>query len=259
MPDVGRTDKTKKTKSLGQRRKRSRMLRPSACLHHDGACVVRIGTQGRWRAVGSRLRSACYLAARAVGEAKMALSGLGVVRACRRLTRTLAHSRAAARQRREARLSGSVDDAGLLIGASNRSSVPIIRVLGLVSNGVLRSPAAIRGRRWCRQRAAWRLIRQGRGLFHQSCRAALIRTFWSPDGFAENGRSVSRLMGSDFATVGVTTRRLTGGSNAVALASISSRAGSVDRQSNTQMEPTRPTVLCDPVTAARGSFAPLGG
>lgn len=27
---------------------------------------------------------------------------------------------------------------------------------------------------------------------------------------------------------------------------------------NTQMEPTRPTVLCDPVTAARGSFATLG-
>jgi len=27
--------------------------------------------------------------------------------------------------------------------------------------------------------------------------------------------------------------------------------------SNTQMEPTRPTVLCDPVTAARGSFATL--
>ena len=29
--------------------------------------------------------------------------------------------------------------------------------------------------------------------------------------------------------------------------------------SNTQMEPTRPTVLCDPVTAARGSFATFGG
>jgi hypothetical protein len=27
---------------------------------------------------------------------------------------------------------------------------------------------------------------------------------------------------------------------------------------NTRMEPTRPTVLCDPVTAARGSFATLG-
>ena len=29
--------------------------------------------------------------------------------------------------------------------------------------------------------------------------------------------------------------------------------------SNTQMEPSRPTVLCDPVTAARGSFATFGG
>jgi len=74
----------------------------------------------------------------------MALSGLGVVRSCRRLTRTSALSRAAARQRREARLSGSVDDAGLFnIGASIRSSLPVIRVLGLVSNGVLRSPAEI--------------------------------------------------------------------------------------------------------------------
>ena len=30
-----------------------------------------------------------------------------------------------------------------------------------------------------------------------------------------------------------------------------------ERPSNTQMEPTRPTVLCDPVIAARGSFATL--
>ena len=34
---------------------------------------------------------------------------------------------------------------------------------------------------------------------------------------------------------------------------------SLDRPSNTQMEPSRPNVLCDPVTAARGSFATLGG
>ena len=26
-----------------------------------------------------------------------------------------------------------------------------------------------------------------------------------------------------------------------------------------QMEPTRPAMLCDPVTVARGSFATLGG
>ena len=35
--------------------------------------------------------------------------------------------------------------------------------------------------------------------------------------------------------------------------------GSFEGPSNTQMEPTRPTVLCDPVTAARGSFATFGG
>jgi len=34
--------------------------------------------------------------------------------------------------------------------------------------------------------------------------------------------------------------------------------GSFGRPSNTQMEPSRQTVLCDPVTAARGSFATLG-
>ena len=36
------------------------------------------------------------------------------------------------------------------------------------------------------------------------------------------------------------------------------RVPSIDGPSNTQMEPSRPTVLCDPVTAARGSFATLG-
>ena len=32
-------------------------------------------------------------------------------------------------------------------------------------------------------------------------------------------------------------------------------AMSFDKPANMQMEPTRPTDLCDPVTAARGSFA----
>jgi len=61
----------------------------------------------------------------------MALSGLGVVRSCRHLTRTSALFRAAARQRREARLSGSVDDAGLLnIGASIRRACRSFGSLG---------------------------------------------------------------------------------------------------------------------------------
>jgi len=96
-----------------------------------------------------------------------------------------------------------------------------------------------------------------RGLFAQSCWASThsaIRVTRSvrgerPECFTYDGLA--------FATVGVTTRRFTGGSDAGALASVSSRAGSFDGPSNTQMEPTRPTVLCDPVTTARGSFATL--
>ena len=50
-------------------------------------------------------------------------------------------SRAAARQRREFRRSGTVDVPGLYTNcAIIRSSVSITRVVGFVSNSVLRSP-----------------------------------------------------------------------------------------------------------------------
>ena len=60
------------------------------------------------------------------------------------------------------------------------------------------------------------------------------------------------------ATSGTGSRRLAGWSNVVAFPSVPASAPTCERPSNTQMEPTRPTVLCDPVTAARGSFATLG-
>ena len=63
--------------------------------------------------------------------------------------------------------------------------------------------------------------------------------------------------GSGFATSGVVPRRFAGDSGVVVLAGGSSGEGAFYKPSNTQMEPTRPTVLCDPVTAARGSFATL--
>ena len=156
-----------------------------------------------------------------------------------------------------ARLSGSGDDAGLLnVGASIRSSVPVTRVVGLVSNGVLRSPEAIAALGGVAS-VPLGADPKRRGHFVQSCWArthADIRVTRSvrgerPECFTYHGLA--------FATVGVTPRRVTGGSDAVALASVSSRAGSFDGPSNTQMEPTRPTVLCNPVTAARGSFATL--
>ena len=52
-------------------------------------------------------------------------------------------------------------------------------------------------------------------------------------------------------------RRFTGGSSVRALTNVACDEGSFERPSNTQMEPSCPTVLCDPVAAARGSFATL--
>ena len=56
---------------------------------------------------------------------------------------------------------------------------------------------------------------------------------------------------------GTATRRLAGYSNARALARVSAGDRSFDGPSNKRMEPSRPAVLCDPVTEARGSFAAL--
>ena len=54
-------------------------------------------------------------------------------------------------------------------------------------------------------------------------------------------------------------RRWAGSSAAGALAPGWVGGGAHERPSNMQMEPTRPRVLCDPVAAARGSFATLAG
>ena len=68
--------------------------------------------------------------------------------------------------------------------------------------------------------------------------------------------STCRVSGS--ATAGVAMRRSAGQSRVVALSNVGVYEGSFDAPSNTQMEPSRPTILCDPVTEARGSFATLG-
>ena len=50
-----------------------------------------------------------------------------------------------------------------------------------------------RSNQWRRHRAAWRVIRNAVASSHSRVEAWLIRTFGSPDQFAENGRSVSRV------------------------------------------------------------------
>ena len=62
-----------------------------------------------------------------------------------------------------------------------------------------------------------------------------------------------------FTIAGVTARRLAGCSSVgFILGHRSRRIARSTGPSNTQMEPSRPNVLCDPVTAARGSFATVG-
>jgi hypothetical protein len=51
---------------------------------------------------------------------------------------------------------------------------------------------------------------------------------------------------------------LAGSSKVLALSNVVVGDRSLERPSNTQMEPSRPTVRCYPVAAARGSFATLG-
>jgi hypothetical protein len=89
-------------------------------------------------------RGRCQLGARAVGAATCRCRAFGLSdQVGVRLARPGSLARRRVR-RWEPRLSGSVDDVGLLnAGASIRSSLPVTRVVGLVSNGGLRSPAEI--------------------------------------------------------------------------------------------------------------------
>ncbi len=152
---------------------------------------------------------------------------------------------------------GTVDTAGLVTaGASIHSSVSVTR-----SSGSSRT-ACWGHRHRSRQSVASPARRlaghsKRRSLFAQS-RAWLIRIFGSPGPFAENGRSVSRVTARVSSPLGVSTRRSMGHSCVVA-SQASSLVDSFEGRPNPQMEPTRPTVLCDPVAAARGSFAPLDG
>ena len=89
----------------------------------------------------SGLRSAASTRGTSRRSGHVSVSGLGVVRSGRRPARTSWLSRAAARQRRKLRRSGTVDAPGLLnASAITRSRVAVTRVVGLVSNGELRSP-----------------------------------------------------------------------------------------------------------------------
>ena len=131
------------------------------------------------------------------------------------------------------------------------------RPAGLVSRGrAERHRLSDRGGRSRHHRAAW-------GLAGTSW---LSRTFmWAPahsdpgasGRFTENGR-VSHRPPFRCRRRCPRTRRLAGDSNARALSRVSAGARSFEGPSNTRMEPARPTVLCDPDTEARGSFAALG-
>ncbi len=190
----GRT-KNKNTNQSHEERNRIGLLRASgsfASRWHSSRA------NGSSRAAAARCRVPfrrwCQLGARAVGEATCRCRAFGIVRSCRRRARTSWLSRTAARQRREPRLSGSVDDAGLLnAGTSIRSSLPVTRVAGLVSKRRAEVTSRDRGRRWWRHRAAWRLIRNVVASSPNRVGSGLMPTFGSPGGFAENGRRVSRI------------------------------------------------------------------
>ena len=99
-------------------------------------------------------------------------SGLGVVRAGRRPIRTSGLARAAARQRRPFRQSGTVDAPGsFTAGAIVRSSVSIPRVVEARLERCAEVTGIGRGSRWRRHRAAWRLIRYVTASSHQPCGA----------------------------------------------------------------------------------------
>ena len=196
------------------------------------------------------------LAARAVGEVtfSIGLRGGPVTAVFVSHVVALSHSGAAAAQKPQ--LSGTVEAAELFnVVATIRSSVSVTRIGGLVSSGLVRSAgevAAVAGVASAPLGGCSETVVPSQ----QSVGPGLIRTFRSSVRFRRTAEAL-HLSRFGFTTVGVTTCRLTGHSDAVVLASVSEGAGSFDRPSNTQMEPSRPPDLCDPVTAARGSFATL--
>ena len=156
----------------------------------------------------------------------MALSGLGVVRSRRRLTRTSALSRAAARQRR----GGATVGLGRRRGVGQRRCHHSFERVGhsgrwtrLERWGEVSRPG--RGTRYRRHRAAWRLIRNGVASSQLSSRARAHSSMRVTRSFAGNGRSGSRL------TVRVSPpwaspRAASGCSTVVSLASTSRKEGS---------------------------------
>ena len=137
---VGRTGETKKTDHSDD--EETHLAAPPIGVVCITAELVGANRHSRAAARGRvSIRSAASTRGTSRGEAKFSLAGLGVVKSCRRPARTSWHSRPAARQRRQPRRLGTVDTAGLFNAcAIIRSGVSVTRVVGLVSNGVLRSP-----------------------------------------------------------------------------------------------------------------------
>lgn len=131
------------------------------------------------------------------------------------------------------------------------------RPAGLVSRGVPASSAS--------GRAVDRVGTAPLGGLTES--SWFFRTQWSGEAhFGSGSHSVSSRRAAACLTChrfglrqrDTATRRSAGHSNVPALARVLADDRLFERPSNTQMEPTRPTVLCDPFTEPRGSFATLG-
>ena len=237
--NVGRTDKTKNTDHSDEKQIASGCSAHRGRLHHVGVRFVRRGFPERRRSVWIVFERRCPLGGPSRRRGHISLLRLEAVRTCRRPARTSWLSRAAARQRRPSRRSGTVDAAGLFnAGAINRSRVSVTRVVGLVSNGALRSPAQVAASVASPSR---RLAADPtrRGLFAPVVSGRAHSALRVIRRFAENGPSVFTRHGVRLAAGGVTTRHLAGNSNVPALSNVVVGDRSFDQPSNTQMEPTR--------------------
>ena len=203
------------------------------------------------------LRSAMSTRGMSRRRGHASLSGSGVYRSRSCPLRTSWRFRTAARRRRKPQRAGPLDAAGLFRRLRHHSFEGDSRRLAS-SRTACRNHGIGCGTR-CVAIAPLSGSFETRGFF---------RTFVS--GQALLGIRVTRSVrgerpecftshGSGFRHRCVAPRRFAGDSNLVALVGVSSSRGSFDGPSNTQMEPSRPMVLCDPVTAARGSFATLYG
>ena len=138
-----------------------------------------------------------------------------------------------------------------------RSGLSVPRVVGLVSNGVPGSPdeiaavgvaiAPLGG--WFETRGP---IARRSGARAQSD----IRVTRSVHGERLASSHVPRFRFHIGASSRAASRVVR---HVVALSGVLFEEGSFDGPSNKRMEPSRPMVLCDPVTAPRGSFAALAG